>query len=157
LDALLFQFGAILKEALFGSLSSLLKIACIIFPLLIALEFVREANLLDRIAEPLKGTMKGLGLSAAATFPLLVGITFGLVYGSGLIIQYVREGRLSERENTLLNVFLSICHGLIEDTILFAAIGASVAYLVVPRIAAAILITRLTAYLLNRRSPGHAA
>lgn len=153
MEALQIQFGSILKEALSGSLSSLFKIACIVIPLMIVLEFISEARVLDRIVEPMKGVVKGLGLPAAAAFPLLVGITFGLVYGSGLIIQYVEEGRLSKRENILLNIFLCICHGLIEDTLILAAIGAIAVYLLVPRIVAAILITRLSARLINPRYP----
>ncbi|CEO90477.1 Nucleoside recognition domain protein (Part 2) [Syntrophaceticus schinkii] len=70
----------------------------------------------------------------------------------GLIIQSVKAGEISSQENYLLNIFLSICHGMIEDTLLFVAIGANLGVLVAVRVAAAVLITRLFACYINRQS-----
>ncbi|AFV12069.1 nucleoside recognition domain containing protein [Thermacetogenium phaeum DSM 12270] len=143
---------AILKEALTGSINSMLKIACIVIPLMVVMELAREADLLERSAKLFRPLTALLGVSPAATFPLLAGLVFGLVYGSGLIIRSVREGKIPAAENYLLNIFLSICHGMIEDTLLFLAVGASAVVIIGVRLAAGVAITRLLACLLIRRS-----
>jgi spore maturation protein SpmB len=144
---------AILLEALKGSAQSVFKVACIVIPLMVFIEFLKEGRLLDRIVHPLKPLMRFIGMSPAATFPLLVGIVFGLVYGSGLIIQSAQEGTLTRRDSYLLNIFLSVCHGMIEDTTLFLIIGASFGVIVFGRILAVLLITRLFAFLFSLHSP----
>mgnify|MGYP001042933055 CR=1 FL=1 len=146
------DWDLILNEAAIGSLKSIVKIAYIVIPLMILMELAREAKLLDKMVTPLKPLTKFIGLSPAATFPLIVGTIFGLAYGAGLIIEYVEQGLLSKEENYLLNVFLSICHALVEDTLLFLVIGANFGVIVGVRVVVAILLTRLFAYLLSRRT-----
>lgn len=140
----------ILKEAALGYMNSIIKIAMIVIPLMICIEMLKTTDLLQKATRLFHPVTRLLGLPSATTFPLLAGIIFGVAYGSGLIIQSVETGEISPKENYLLNIFLSICHGMIEDTLLFVAIGASLGVLVAVRIAAAVLITRLFAFYINR-------
>jgi len=54
-----------------------------------------------------------------------VGIIFGIAYGAGVLIEEARSGRLSWKDIFLINVFLSVCHAVVEDTALFMAVGAN--------------------------------
>jgi hypothetical protein len=45
------------------------------------------------------------------------------------------------RQAFLVSVFLGLAHALIEDTLLFVALGASLFWVFVPRVAAACLLT----------------
>ena len=142
------DLNLVLREAFAGSLHNVLKMAGIVIPLMMVMEVARGSRLMDRTAALFRPLMGLLGLSPAATFPLMVAQLFGLAYGAGLIIDYSQEGDLSPRENYLLNVFLSICHSLVEDTILFLVIGASFGVIVGVRVLIAVFITRILACLL---------
>jgi len=66
--------------------------------------------------------------------------------GAGVILQTVREGRLNIRDIYIVNVFLVICHGIIDDTAIFIAIGAEGLWIVLPRVITALVVC----YLLSR-------
>lgn len=156
MEAFLTETTAVINEAFFGSLDSVLTMAKIVIPLMVAMEWAKEARLVEKMVRSLKPVMRGIGLSPAAAFPLLVGVLFGLAYGAGLIIEYAKEGELSQDENYLLNVFLSICHAMVEDPLLFAVIGANYGVMMFTRVAAAVVVTRLFAFLIGRRSANEA-
>ena len=112
------------------------KIFLIIIPLFILLEIV-EKKWLRKVAwiRP----FKPLGLSTEAYFPLLSGLIFGFFYGAGLIIDFIKNSRLSTREIVAILVFLSLFHSVFEDTFLFLAVGANFFVITIPRILMAIL------------------
>lgn len=63
--------------------------------------------------------------------------------GAGTIIQSSREGNISKKDMFLISVFLIVCHAIIEDTLIFVAVGANGYVLSGSRILAAIVITLL--------------
>ncbi len=48
----------------------------------------------------------------------------GISYGSGLIIKETKGGNYSKRDLFLVAVFMSLCHALIEDTLIMLPMGA---------------------------------
>ncbi len=144
---------AFLREATEGSLKSVGQVALIVIPLMVVMEFLRYWHVLDALARFFAPVMGFLGMSREASLPLFVGLTFGIAYGSGVIIQSVREGELSRKDLYLINTFLSMCHAMIEDTALFVAIGASGILLVASRFALAIAFTLIAAKLFFARKP----
>ncbi len=135
----------VLKEGIGGSLSQLLAIAKIVFPLMIFIEITKDLKLLDKISDIFQPVTSFFKLSGKASFPLLVGIVFGLTYGAGVIIQYVKEGHLNARELIIINTFLALCHALVEDTLLFMVVGASGTMLIITRLIIAIIVTAIVA------------
>ena len=73
--------------------------------------------------------------------PWLAGNVFGVVFGAGVVIESVREGRLDAKQVTLVATFLALCHGLFEDTAIFIVLGANVFWILVPRIVLAVIVT----------------
>lgn len=138
---------AVLKEAFWGSISSVWTIAVIVIPLMIVLQLARDYKLLDFLSHFLKPATDFLGMSKESGFPLLVGLVFGLSYGAGVIVQSSREGNLTKKDTVLLSVFLASCHALIEDTLLFVAVGANGFVLIGFRLTAGIAVT----YLVSKR------
>ncbi len=132
---------AILKEALFGSLSSVLGIAKVVFPLMIVMQVAKDYHLLDHLSKYLKPLTDFLGMSRNSGFPLMVGILFGLAYGAGVIVQSAKEGNLTRKDMVLLSVFLASCHAVFEDVLIFVAIGANGWLILFARIAAGLLVT----------------
>ncbi len=114
------------------------KVALIVIPLITLMEVARQLKLLDRLQRRAGKIMGLLKLPPQAAFPLLVGMFFGLLYGAALIIDYIREGYLRPR-----------------DTALFAAVGANPLVLLPFRLLTAIICTRLTAWIIDFRTPSN--
>lgn len=137
----------ILKEASLGSLNSVFTIAVIVVPIMIVLQILRDYNVLNKIIKPFSFFSRIYNTSEEAVLPLLVGVIFGLSYGAGVIIQAVNEGNLSKKDLYLLTIFLACCHAIIEDTLIFVAVGANPVILLGIRLVTALLLT----YILSRR------
>ena len=133
----------VLKEAIVGSLESIYSVAIIVLPLMVILQIAKDYKFLDKISGFFKFLTRFFGMSEDSTLPLLVGIIFGIVYGAGVIIQSSEEGNLSKKDMFLISVFLLVCHAIIEDTLIFVAVGANGYILSGLRILAAIVITLL--------------
>lgn len=126
---------------LFASLKSVGKIAMIVIPIMVFIEILKAYSVLEKIYFVLEPLLKFLKLPKEAALPLMAGLIFGITFGAGLIIQAVREGHLSGKDIVIVNVFLALCHSLIEDTFLFVALGASAVILISVRLIFALSIT----------------
>ncbi len=131
----------VLKEAIVGSFESIYTVAIIVLPLMVILQIAKDYKFLDKISGFFKFLTRFFGMSEDSTLPLLVGIIFGIVYGAGVIIQSSKEGNLSKKDMFLISVFLIVCHAIIEDTLIFVAVGANGYVLSGSRILAATFIT----------------
>jgi len=136
----------ILKEAFSGSFKSLVSIATIVIPLMVVMELAKDYNILDKIASYIKFLAKPFNMSKNSSFPLLVGLIFGLAYGAGVILQSAKDGQLTKRDMILIAVFLAACHAIIEDTLIFVAVGANGWILLITRSIMAFVVT----YILSR-------
>jgi hypothetical protein len=77
----------------------------------------------------------------------------GYAYGAGIIKAARDEGRMTLQEGDLFNHHAAISHSLLEDTVLYAAISIPVLWLIVPRLALAVVVVwgeRLRRYLFRR-------
>jgi hypothetical protein len=84
---------------------------------------------------------------------LVAGLTLGIVYGAGVIIKAGQEGNLSSRDLFLIALFLSTCHAVVEDTLLFVAVGGNFFWMLGTRLVIAILVTGTAALFLRRPPP----
>ena len=109
-----------------AELRTLLSIMLIIFTLMALLRLLKKLGIIDlltRLLEPLLGLL-GIGRQAA---PLtIVGMTLGLSYGGGLIIQEAQSGRLSKKDVFCSIALMGLCHSIIEDTLLMMVLGGHV-------------------------------
>ncbi|MDK2800865.1 MAG: hypothetical protein PWP27_1563 [Clostridiales bacterium] len=137
------SLSIIITESLTGSFNTITNIVLIVIPIMVIMQFVRDLNLLDKILGIFQPVCTFLGMRKRAVFPLLIGIVFGLAFGAGIIIQSVKEDKLSKKDIYLISVFLVLCHAVIEDTFIFVAIGVNGWILLGSRIFAAIVITLL--------------
>ncbi len=75
----------------------------------------------------------------------MVGFTLGLSYGAGLLIRDVKSGILNKRDSVLALCFLSLCHSVIEDTLLFAMLGADILIILGARLVFAVVLVMIIA------------
>jgi len=84
-----------------------------------------------------------MGITRPGLLPLITGVVIGLTYGAGVIIHSIRHYKISRREVFLILLFLSVCHAIFEDTLIFVVIGANGLVLVVARLILAVFFTYL--------------
>jgi hypothetical protein len=138
-----------LPLALFGALKLALKLLLIIVPLVTLFEVLRYLPLFRR-AGTVDPMMRGMGLTREAAVPLFTGIFLGIAYGAGIIIRVAQEKRLPRRELFLMGLFLATCHAVVEDTLIFAAIGGNGWLMLGVRLLLAVTLTALLARLWRR-------
>ncbi|MBL8028529.1 MAG: nucleoside recognition protein [Fibrobacteres bacterium] len=112
----------------------LLKIMAIIIALMIfnsLMERYGGDKVLIKVLSPI---LKPLGLPTSTAFLWIIANTLGLAYGSSIILAHRAENRLSLDDIRILNVSIATCHSLLEDTLLFVAIGAAFFWITIPRV-----------------------
>jgi hypothetical protein len=96
-------------ETFWGLLSLLIKVFCIVVPLMILLEIFKEFDLIDKITKPLRIPARILGFYEESIYPLMAGIIFGLSYGGGVLIGESKTGRIRGSQKFLVALY----HGIV--------------------------------------------
>lgn len=129
-----------LQNWLQNSLILSLKVVVIISVLMVVQRLLEEFGILKWLSSLLGPVMDVFGLPRPVAFLWLVGNTLGLAYGSAVLMDYAKQGRLTEKEADLLNFHLAVSHSQLEDPLLFAVLGLPVLWLIIPRIVLAIIV-----------------
>jgi len=134
------NLGDMLLNWLIGTGWLVLKITMIITSLMMLQNVLKDFNILAFLSKLLAPLMKALGLSADCSFLWIVAQTIGLTYGSAVMIEEVKQKNITLENANLLNYHIAINHSLLEDTLLFVAIGVPVGWIIAPRFIMAILV-----------------
>ncbi len=127
------------------------QIVLIIAVLVVVLRLIRVIKA-DRLIHLLvRPVLPFLGLTPNAVNITLVGMTLGLTYGGGLLLQESRQGKLGARELFYAVCFLLICHSLIEDTVLILLLGADIYGILVFRVVFSFIVISAMVFLLRSR------
>lgn len=86
---------------------------------------------LTRYTSPI---LRLFGLPEKTAFLWIIANVIGLAWGSSILIEKTNAGEISRSEANLLNQHIAISHSLLEDTLLFAAIGVTVGWIIIPRL-----------------------
>ncbi len=124
-----------------GEARKYLTIFMIIFILLAVMEMLKKIGVIEWINRKFSPVMSSMGIDPGLSLTCIVGLTMGISYGSGLIIRETKGGKYSPRDLFLVAVFMSLCHALIEDTLLMVPLGAKMIGIFWSRIAFAVLFT----------------
>lgn len=122
-------------------ISFLWSIARILIPMMIAIEIFKDTKIIDKISKLFKPVSNFFTLSEQSGISLVFGMIFGLTIGAGAVIQSTKDYNLDRRSIFLICMFLSMCHAIIEDTIIFTAAGANPFAMLAARFISAIVIT----------------
>jgi len=124
-----------------GSLDLLLKMFVIVVPIMVVLELFEGSRPFRALVRGWARLVGRLGMTEQTAVPTLIGFLFGLAYGGGVIIREARRHELGRRQVFLMSVFLSMVHAVVEDSLVFIAVGASVAWVVGFRLLWAVAVT----------------
>ena len=134
-----------LLAALVGALKLSARLILIIVPLVTMFEVLRHLPVFRKAGNVVEPAMRGVGLSRDAAVPLFTGIFLGLAYGAGIIIRVARQKGLPDQELFLMGLFLATCHSVVEDILIFVAIGGNGLAILGVRLSLAVLLTGLMA------------
>lgn len=136
-------FVYILKSWSFVIFYLCIKIFAIIMSILILLEIMKSLGWINHIVRLLTPVLKILGLRQNVGILWVTAAVFGLSYGGAVIVEEVKDGRLTKDELEDLHLSIGINHSLIEDPSLFLALGLSAFWLWIPRLIMAMIAVRL--------------
>lgn len=132
------------------ALMAVLQIAVIVIILMIIMQYLRERGWLDKLSNSLAPFTRMLGMDRNTSMTLVAGLTIGLAFGAGLMIQAVKEDGVSRKDMFLALIFLVSCHAVVEDTVVFIPLGIPVWPLLLIRLVTAIILTMTVSFVWNR-------
>ena len=133
-----------------NQLKMLFQVFIIIAVLVVFLKILKYSGIEKLFAFILKPFLKILGLSEKTTSITIVGITLGLTYGGGLLINEANKGELSKMDVLGSISLLAVGHSLIEDTLLLMLIGADLSGILYARILFSIILIAIIVHSVKR-------
>jgi hypothetical protein len=120
-----------------------LKILVIITVMMVLLAWLRAAHLIPVLANALRPVLGLLGLRRSVGVLWLTAAVFGLSYGAAVIVEETRNGHFAAADIRRLHLSIGINHAMLEDPLLFMAMGLPAFWLWGPRLAAAMAVVYL--------------
>ena len=121
----------------------IIKIAIIVTVLMMLQKILEEFGVMEWLGKLMGPLMRVLGLPASTGFLWIVANIVGLAYGSAIMIDRVETDQMTLYDGDLFNHHVAISHSLLEDTLLFMAIGVPLLWAILPRLVLAILVVWL--------------
>lgn len=146
------SIGELLIAWLKSSLKIALLIAAIVFSLNLLYNILNSYNLVEKLSKGLNPILKFFGLPENTGFLLLIGYIVGLAYGGALMMDQMKDGKVSRTEANLLNHHLALSHSVIEDNLLFVALGVSIWWILGVRLSLAWIVVWTRRFFLNLKS-----
>lgn len=124
----------------------------IILGLVTLMKILKKTGAIEKLNTSLKPALEFIGMSKNAVPITIIGMTLGLAYGGGLIIQETKSKLVSKKDVFLSFSLMGLTHSIIEDTILILSIGASIFGILVGRILFTIIVIVVLIKFINRLS-----
>ena len=115
--------GAGLTEWIWGTLRSMGTIFIVILAVLAMMDMLERIGFMALLKRVLRPVFSPMGIGDEASTITVIGLILGISYGGGMIISEARKGRIPPRQILASVSFMSICHAVIEDTMLVGSLG----------------------------------
>lgn len=116
-------------------------IVFIIFCIVVCMRIFRVLGILDLLERILAPVLPIFGMGRQAAPLTVVGMIMGIGYGGALIIRETSTGKLDKEEVFNSMALMGLCHGLVEDTLIMAAIGGKFGGILWGRIVFSLIVT----------------
>lgn len=131
-------------DVLLAWLKSSLQMALLIFAIVATLNFLykllEKYNLIAKLSKAIEPILTFFGLPKSTAFLWLIGYIVGLAYGGALMMDQMNDGKVSRSDASLLNYHLAISHSILEDNLLFVALGVSIWWILAVRLVLAWIV-----------------
>lgn len=146
------QQSTALSDWALNQASLLVTIFFIITGLMLLLRVLKLIGIEALMQKMLSPLLRSLTIGKEATNVTIIGLTLGLSFGAGLLIDEAKSGNIGKRDILLSVCFLGLAHSLIEDTLLILLIGADVTSILWGRLLFAIVVIAIMARLVPRET-----
>lgn len=115
--------GAGLFPWFLGTLRSMTTIFLVIFTVLGLMDILNKLGIMNFLKKILRPVFTPMGIGDEASTITVIGLILGISYGGGIIIREAERGSIPPRQILASVSFMSICHAVIEDTLLVGSLG----------------------------------
>src|SRR5699024_12186686 len=105
---------------------AVLQLSLIVIPLMIVMQYLRDLGWLKVISNKFAPFTRFLGMKENTSFTLVTGLTIGLAFGAGVMLQAVQQDGVARKDLMVALIFLCSCHTDVEDNVVFIALCISV-------------------------------
>jgi len=134
-----------------SSLHIALLIVVIVFALNVLYNLLEAYRLIPKLSKGIEPLLRFFGLPASTAFLWLIGYIVGLAYGGALMMDQMKEGKVTRTDASLLNYHLAVSHSVLEDNLLFVALGVSIWWILGVRFVIAWIVVWMRRFLLRLR------
>lgn len=134
------EFWPMLAAWAISTLRLVAKIVILVLSIMIGQRLLEEFHVIDMLSRLMSPVMRIFGLSESTSVLWIVINVVGYAYGAAIIMEQVKDGKMKPQEADLFNHHAGLCHSLLEDTILFMAIGVPAFWITVPRLLLALVV-----------------
>lgn len=123
----------------------------IIFFIISTINILKALGVWSLIIKIMKIPLSYLGMSEKVANIILIGLTLGISFGGGFLIEESKKNNISKKDILLSLSFLSLCHSIIEDTILILLLGSHISGILFFRFIYTVIIILLMKILLETK------
>jgi len=123
----------------------------IIFFIISTINVLKAFGVWSFIIHIMKIPLSYLGMSEKVANIILIGLTLGISFGGGFLIEESKKNNISKKDILLSLSFLSLCHSIIEDTILILLLGSHISGILFFRFIYTVIIILLMKILLETK------
>ena len=123
----------------------------IIFFIISTINVLKALGVWSLIINIMKIPLSYLGMSEKVANIILIGLTLGISFGGGFLIEESKKNNISKKDILLSLSFLSLCHSIIEDTILILLLGSHISGILFFRFIYTVIIILLMKILLETK------
>ena len=123
----------------------------IIFFIISTINILKALGIWSLIINIMKIPLSYLGMSEKVANIILIGLTLGISFGGGFLIEESKKNNISKKDILLSLSFLSLCHSIIEDTILILLLGSHISGILFFRFIYTVIIILLMKILLETK------
>ena len=113
-------------EWVISQIQNFIMIFAIIFFIIAFINILKTFGIWQFILKILKIPLSFLGMSDKVANIILIGLTLGISFGGGFLIEEAKKKEISKKDIFLSLSFLGLCHSIIEDTILILLLGSHI-------------------------------
>jgi spore maturation protein SpmB len=125
----------------FGQLKNYLMIIVVIFTLITLIRLLQVTGIIKIINKAMKPALSWLNISTDMLPLTIIGLTMGIAYGGGLLIEECKQQNFRPKEVFYSMTLMALFHSIIEDTILMLSMGGHWSGVIVFRAVFAFAIT----------------
>ena len=122
------------------SIQMSLMICVLIYALMVLQRVMEKYGVMGYLTRPLRPLMRLFGLPENAAYLWIVGNVLGMSYGLAAMLDLEENGKITKEEANEVNYHLVMNHSMLEDTLVYAAVGVSAVWILSTRMLFALVV-----------------